>query len=104
MAIGQVGMSNEDFLNADFVSVMDAINGYTKVKDMEVKTSWEQTRWLGAIMLQPHLGKGKSLKLTDLIRFDWENDTKPKKREISKEQLEWRRRMDEFMKKQLGQA
>ena len=41
MALGQVGMSNDDFLNADFVSVMDAINGYTKVKDMEVKTSWE---------------------------------------------------------------
>ena len=55
-------------------------------------------------MLQPHLGKGKSLKLTDLIQFEWENDTKPKKREISKEQLEWRQRMDEFMKKQLGQA
>lgn len=104
MAIGQVGMSNEDFLNADFVSVMDAINGYTKAKEMETRTSWEQTRWLGAIMLQPHLGKGKSLKLTDLIRFEWENDTKPIKRELSKEQLEWRRRMDEFMKKQSGIA
>jgi hypothetical protein len=104
MAIGQVGMSNEDFLNADFVTVMDAINGYNKQKESEIKTSWEQTRWLGAIMLQPHLGKGKSLKLTDLIRFEWEGDTKPIKRELSKEQLEWRRRMDEFMKKQSGIA
>ena len=104
MAIGQVGMSNEDFLNADFVSVMDAINGHKKQKESETRTSWEQTRWLGAIMLQPHLGKGKSLKLTDLIQFDWEKDIKPVKRVLTPEQIEWRKRMDEFMKKQSGIA
>lgn len=104
MAIGQVGMSNEDFLNADFVSVMDAIKGYNKQKEAETRTSWEQTRWLGAIILQPHLGKGKSLKLQDLIQFDWEKDSNPVKRVLSPEQIEWRKRMDDFMKKQSGLA
>ena len=42
--------------------------------------------------------------MTDLIVFDWEKEEKPVKREMTEAQKEYRRRMDEFMKKQHGQA
>ncbi len=97
-------MSYSDFIDAELVVVMDVIAGYKERIEMQMRMSWEQTRWLAAIGLQPHLSKGKSLKLQDLIKFDWEADLKPTKRVLTEEQLEYRRRMDEFMRKQHGLA
>jgi len=99
-----MGMSNQDFLDSDFVVVMDAIKGFNQMKQLEFRNSWEQTRWLATIGLQPYSGKGKTIKMTDLIQFDWEKEGKPIKREMTQAQKEYRRRMDEFMKKQHGQA
>lgn len=97
-------MSYSDFIDSDLVVVMDVIAGYKERIEMQMRMSWEQIRWLAAIGLQPHLSKGKSLKLQDLIRFDWEADIKPTKRVLTQEQIEYRQRMDEFMKKQHGIA
>jgi len=99
-----MGMSNQDFLDSDFVVVMDAIKGFNQMKQLEFRSQWEQTRWLATIGLQPYSGKGKTIKMTDLIVFDWEKEEKPVKREMTEAQKEYRRRMDEFMKKQHGQA
>jgi hypothetical protein len=104
IAIGQCGLSIRDFYDADLKDIMDTIHGYTHKQEQMMRLSWEQTRWLGTIVLQPHLGKGKSLKPKDLIQFNWEAAEVKPKRVISEEQLEYRRRMDEFMKKQHGIA
>ena len=104
VAIGQMGMSNQDFLDSDFVVVMDAIKGFNQMKQLEFRNKWEQTRWLATISLQPYSGKGKTIKMTDLIQFDWEKQEKPKTRELSKDQIEWRKRMDAIMRKNHGQA
>lgn len=37
---------------------------------------WERIRWLGAVLLAPYAGKGKTIKPKDLITFPWE-ETKP---------------------------
>ena len=87
IAIGQMGMSNQDFLDSDFVVVMDAIKGFNQMKQLEFRNKWEQTRWLAAIGLQPYSGKGKAIKMTDLIVFDWEREEKPKTRELRKSNL-----------------
>ena len=104
IAIGQIGMSAEDFYCADFRDVMDAIKGFNQMKQLEFRNRWEQTRWLATISLQPYSGKGKTIKMTDLIQFDWEKSEKPKARELTKEQIEWRKRMDAIMRKNHGQA
>ena len=104
VAVGQMGMSNEDFLNSDFKEVLDAIKGFQIYEQNKFRNQWEQTRWLATISLQPYSGKGKTIKMTDLIQFDWEKQEKPKTRELSKEQIEWRKRMDAIMRKNHGQA
>jgi hypothetical protein len=48
--------------------------------------SWEQTRWLGAIILQPHVKKGRNVKPHDLIELPW--DKKKPKAESDAEKAE----------------
>jgi len=37
---------------------------------------WERCRWKTCYLLQPHTGKGKKIKPTDLIKFDWDKKEK----------------------------
>ena len=37
---------------------------------------WERCRWQTCYLLQPHTGKGKKIKRTDLIKFDWDKKEK----------------------------
>ena len=43
---------------------------------MKERFEWERTRWLCAVLLQPHRKKGTSIKPTDLIKFEWEKKDK----------------------------
>lgn len=97
-------MSNKDFLDSDFNVVMDAISGYNKKETEKYRADWERTRWLATISLQPYSSKGKSIKMQDLAVFAWEKTEKPQERIVSEHQKEWRRRMDELMKRQHGNA
>lgn len=52
------------------------------------QAEWERVRWLGAIMLAPYAGKGKTIKPKDLIQFPWEDkapDINPEKEARLKE-------------------
>lgn len=52
-------------------------DGLIKEKEEDYKNSWEQTRWLAFVNLQPHLKKGSRIKKpTDLIKFSWEHKKK----------------------------
>lgn len=56
------------------------------------RSQWEQTRWLGYVVLQPHLKKGSNMKPSDLMKFPWEN--KPKQADPERE----KRRAERFAK------
>lgn len=45
--------------------------------ERDFKTSWEQTRWLAAMVMNPHLKK--ALKPNDLATFPWEKNYKKTK-------------------------
>lgn len=47
--------------------------------------SWEQTRWLMYVMAQ--INSRKQLKVTDILRFAWDEDAK-KNQMITKEEIE----------------
>lgn len=55
---------------------MDYIEARNEMTTAQMQLSWEQTRWLGAIILQPHMKKGKSIKPQDLVAFPWEKKEK----------------------------
>jgi hypothetical protein len=46
--------------------------GYRDRANRDIQTSWEQIRWLGAIVLNPHTKK--QIKPRDLMVFPWEQD------------------------------
>ncbi len=48
------------------------LEGLREAQLQQYKNEWERTRWLATIVLAPHQKKGKSLKPTDLIKFEWE--------------------------------
>ena len=49
-----------------------------KSEQQQIQISWEQTRWIAAVLLQPHMKKGKRMKPTDLVKFPWEESKKTK--------------------------
>jgi len=50
------------------------IEGFHDLENMRQRSDWQRTRWSTCLLLNIHLGKGKSIKPTDLIKFEWEKD------------------------------
>lgn len=70
------------------------------------KSTWEQTRMLMYSILAPYQKKGKELKITDVLKFPWDNDPyHTGDIEISNEQVDMMKGrigvMQEKIKKQL---
>lgn len=51
--------------------------GYFERVERDFKTSWEQTRWLAAMVMTPHLKK--AMRPNDLATFPWEKNEKKTK-------------------------
>ena len=60
-----------------------------------------RTRWSTCLLLNIHLGKGKSLKPTDLVVFDWEKDEVKKKIDFKalRERAEYIKKIEDLKKK-----
>ena len=48
------------------------LEGLREAQTQQFRNDWERTRWLATIILSPHAKKGKGIKPTDRIKFDWE--------------------------------
>jgi hypothetical protein len=53
-------------------SVILTIEARAEALSTQRQDDWERARWMAAISLQPHMGKGKTIKPQDLISFPWE--------------------------------
>tara|TARA_R110002020_G_scaffold154529_8_gene334424 strand:- start:1320 stop:1625 length:306 start_codon:yes stop_codon:yes gene_type:complete len=73
-----------DILPREFFLMQKA---YYKKEQQKTQESWEQTRWIAAVLLQPHMKKGKRMKPTELVKFPWEENKNKKqtKKEIQHE-------------------
>ena len=54
-----------------------AAQGFHDLEENRERQQWERTRWLGALLLQPHAKKGTRMKPTDIAKFPW--DKRPSK-------------------------
>lgn len=82
-------------------NVSDIIEERANETNRELRESWEQVRWLAAVGLQPHAKKGTTIKPTDLIKFDWDNQTKQTKKPTSDIKERWAK-WDAEMAKRYG--
>lgn len=64
-----------------------SIEGYYKRVEREERNSWERARWSAFRILLPHLDKKKSVKITDLGVFPWEEVKAEKKTKKDIEEL-----------------
>lgn len=70
---------------------------YLNAVSMEFKQSWNRTRFLATVLLQPH--SKKALRPEDICRFEWEN--KPGT-DLSDDEIELTRRRLEQLEKRWG--
>lgn len=77
-------MKTEDFLNMLPRYFWRKMDGFYKLINLKERQEWERCRWQTSLLLNVHTAKGKTIKPTDLIKFDWEEDEKSKKIDYNK--------------------
>lgn len=90
--MGCVGMSLEDFERCTPFEFNEVMLQWRENQERIVRTTWDQTRFLATVMLQPY--SKKTLKATDIVLFPWDE----KKEEVPKGTSS-RERMEEVRKR-----
>lgn len=82
LACGQCGMSLQDFYRATPRETFNVMRGRmkqrdveTRARELEIRTSWEQTRWQTWWLVNMQLQKHKRIRLQEMARFPWEEQT-----------------------------
>tara|TARA_R100000664_G_scaffold22873_1_gene32398 strand:- start:53 stop:346 length:294 start_codon:yes stop_codon:yes gene_type:complete len=67
-------MKVEEFYNMLPREFWNKVKGFNDLEEMRQRSDWLRTRWSTCLLLNIHMGKGKSLKPRDLVIFDWERE------------------------------
>ena len=70
------------------------MDGFYELENIRERSEWERVRWSTTLLLNIHLGKGKSLKPKDLISFDWDKITEKQDFEKLKAKAEFIKKME----------
>jgi|TARA_R110002020_G_scaffold318213_1_gene533753 hypothetical protein len=80
MGMGILRLSPFAFWSMTFGEISLALDANRESEEMRERMEWERTRWLGSMIMQPHLKKGRKLRPKDLMQFPWE---KPKQNALN---------------------
>lgn len=89
MAVGCIGMSVDEFCRCYFDEFEAIYHAWAEMREGDTRDSWERTRTLAAINIQPHVRK----KITprQLLQLPWDNVYKGRRGEapqsLSREEL-----------------
>jgi hypothetical protein len=78
--MGILRLSPFAFWSMTFGEISLALDANRESEEMRERMEWERTRWLGSMIMQPHLKKGRKLRPKDLMQFPWE---KPKQNALN---------------------
>lgn len=78
VGLGQLRLSPSCFYAMTLEEFLLAAEGFMQLEENREKQHWERSRWLAALLLQPHVKKGTRLKPTDIAKFPWEKTAKGK--------------------------
>ncbi len=87
--MGILRLSPSAFWSMTFGEVSLALDANRESEEIRERMEWERTRWLGSMIMQPHLKKGRKLQPKDLMQFPWEK-LKAKAGKLNKEELRQR--------------
>ena len=91
-------MNVDDFYDMLPREFWNKIEGFHDLENMRQRSDWQRTRWSTCLLLNIHLGKGKSIKPTDLIKFEWEKDDNKIDFEDLKNKAEYVKKLEEHGK------
>ena len=74
------------------------VEGFHELENLRQRNDWERTRWSTCLLLNIQIAKGKRLKPTDLIQFEWDNKKDKMDFRELKERAEYIKKLDEFNK------
>ena len=74
------------------------VEGFHELENLRQRNDWERTRWSTCLLLNIQIAKGKRLKPTDLIQFEWDNKKDKMDFKELKERAEYIKKLDEFNK------
>ena len=84
-----------DMLPKFFWNKMD---GFYELENMRQRQEWERVRWQTTLLLNIQLPKNKTVKPTDLMKFDWDSKGKDVDFEELKKKAEFIKKMEEHGK------
>ena len=67
-------MNVDDFYDMLPREFWNKVDGFYELENMRQRSDWERTRWSTCLLLNIQLPKNKSIKPTDLIKFEWEQE------------------------------
>ena len=85
-----------DYLPKHFWNKLD---GFYELENIRERSRWERTRWQTTLLLNIQIAKGKKLKPTDLIEFEWDKKGKEIDYKKLKEKAEYIKKLYEHKSK-----
>ena len=67
-------MNVDDFYDMLPREFWNKVTGFYELENIRQRTDWERTRWSTCLLLNIQLPKNKSIKPTDLMQFEWEQE------------------------------
>lgn len=87
-------MGVDEFYNMIPKYFWNKLDGFYELENIRERGKWERTRWSTALLLNVHVKKGKTIKPTDLIEFDWDKSNKKLDYEKLKAKAEYIKKME----------
>ena len=84
-----------DYLPKHFWNKLD---GFYELENIRERSKWERTRWQTTLLLNIQMAKGKKIKPTDLIEFEWDKKDEKIDYEKLKAKAEYIKKMSEHGK------
>lgn len=84
-----------DYLPKHFWNKLD---GFYELENIREKSKWERVRWQTTLLLNIQMAKGKKIKPTDLIEFEWDKKNKKIDYKKLKAKAEYIKKMSEHGK------
>ena len=92
-------MSPKDFYDMLPRYFWHKMDGFYELENNRQRQHWERSRWQTTLLLNIQLIKGKCIKPTDLIKFDWDDKEKDvKDYEKLKNRAEYIKRLEDYGK------
>tara|TARA_R110002020_G_scaffold185926_1_gene383792 strand:+ start:1151 stop:1441 length:291 start_codon:yes stop_codon:yes gene_type:complete len=94
-------MGVDEFYNYLPKHFWNKLDGFYELENIRERGSWERTRWQTTLLLNIQIAKGKKLKPTDLIEFEWDKKNKKVDYEKLKAKAEFIKKMSKHKTKKI---